>query len=102
MCSRTVYTGKHLKKGSIFISLDTEEVYQVQGIISSWEEMFYGAPVPLMVEATFIPFRNGIISHGLVIPYNIIIGGEMKRIFKDVYMSAKKNGTIHQSLKMRI
>lgn len=89
---------RHLKKGTIFISMDTEEVYQVQGIISSWEEMFYGAPMPLMVEATFIPFRKGIISDGLVIPDNIIIGSGMKRIFKDVYMSAKKNGTIHQPL----
>lgn len=89
---------RHLKKGTIFISMDTEEVYQVQGIISSWEEMFYGAPLPLMVGATFIPFRKGIISDGLVIPYNIIIGSGMKRIFKDVYMSAKKNRTIHQSL----
>lgn len=89
---------RHLKKGTIFISMDTEEVYQVQGIISSWEEMFYGAPMPLVVGATFIPFREDIISDGLVIPYNIIIGGGMKKIFKNVYMSAKKNGTIHQTL----
>ena len=89
---------RHLKKGTIFISMDTEEVYQVQGIISSWEEMFYGAPMLLVVGATFIPFRKGIISDGLVIPYNIIIGSGMKKVFKDVYMSAKKNGTIHQSL----
>lgn len=89
---------RHLKKGTIFISMDTEEVYQVQGIISSWEEMFYGAPMPLVVGATFIPFRKDIISDGLVIPYNIIIGSGMKKVFKDVYMSAKKSGTIHQSL----
>ena len=89
---------RHLKKGTIFISMDTEEVYQVQGIISSWEEMFYGAPMPLVIGATFIPFRKCIISDGLVMPYNIIIGSGMKRVFKDIYMSAKKNGTIHQSL----
>lgn len=89
---------RHLKKGTIFISMDTEEVYQVQGIISSWEEMFYGASTPLMVKATFIPFKRVIISDGLVYPYNVIIGGGMKKIFKDVYMGAKKNGTIHQTL----
>ena len=32
---------RHLKKGSIFISLDDEEVYQVSGITSSWEEMVW-------------------------------------------------------------
>ena len=31
---------RHLKKGTIFISLEDAEVYQIQGIISSWEEMF--------------------------------------------------------------
>ena len=89
---------RHLKKGTIFISLENEEVYQVSGIISSWEEMFYGAPMPLIVEATFMPFRDVIISDGLVIPYNIIVGGGMKQMFKDVYMTAKKSGRIHRSL----
>ena len=63
---------RHLKKGTIFISLEDEEVYQVSGIISSWEEMFFGAPMPLMLEATFMPFRDVIISDGLVMPYNIL------------------------------
>ncbi|MBM6855476.1 hypothetical protein H6B11_15190 [Mediterraneibacter glycyrrhizinilyticus] len=89
---------RHLKKGTIFISMEDEQVYQVSGIISSWEEMFYGAPMPLIVEATFIPFRDVIISDGLVMPYNIMIGGEMKRMFKDVYMAAKKSGQIQRSL----
>lgn len=89
---------RHLKKGTIFISLENEEVYQVSGIISSWEEMLFGAPMPLMLEATFMPFRDVIISDGLVMPYNILVGGGMKRMFKDVYMAAKKSGRIHQSL----
>ena len=89
---------RHLKKGTIFISLENEEVYQVSGIVSSWEEMFYGAPMPLMLEATFMPFRDVIISDGLVMPYNILVGGGMKRMVKDVYMAAKKNGRIHRTL----
>ena len=89
---------RHLKKGSIFISLENEEVYQVSGIISSWEEMLYGAPMPLMMEATFMPFRDVIISDGVVMPYNILVGGGMKRMLKDMYMTAKKSGQIHQSL----
>ena len=88
---------RHLKKGTIFISMENEEVYQVSGIVSSWEEMLFGAPMPLILEATFMPFRDVIISDGLIIPYNIIIGGGMKRMFKDIYMDAKKNGSIHQT-----
>ena len=78
--------------------MENEEVYQVSGIISSWEEMFYGASMPLLVEATFIPFWDVIILDGLVMPYNIMIGGGMKRMFKDVYMAAKKSGQIHRPL----
>lgn len=89
---------RHLKKGTIFISMDEEEVYQVSGIISSWEEMFYGAPMPLMVEATFIPFRDVIISDGLVRPYSVMLGSGIKRMCKDIYMAAKKDGRIHRSL----
>ena len=89
---------RHLKKGTIFISMENKEVYQASGIISSWEEMFYGAPMPLIIEATFMPFRDVIISDGLVMPYNILVGGGMKRMFKDVYLAAKKSGQIHQSL----
>ncbi len=89
---------RHLKKGTIFISLENEEVYQVSGIISGWEEMFFGAPMPLMLEATFMSFRDVFISDGLVMPYNIQVLGGMKRIYKDVYMAAKKNGRIHRTL----
>lgn len=89
---------RHLKKGTIFISAEDEAVYQVSGIISSWEEMFHGAPMPLMVKATFIPFRDVIISDGLVMPYNVIMGSGIKRTLKEVYMSAKKSGQIHRTL----
>ena len=89
---------RHLKSGTIFISMTDEEVYQVSGIVSSWEEMFFGAPMPLIIEATFMPFRDVIISDGLVMTYNILIGGGMKRTYKDIYMDAKKNGRIHRTL----
>ena len=89
---------RHLKKGTIFISMEDGEVYQVSGIISSWEEMFYGAPMPLIIEATFMPFRDVIISDGLVMPYNILVGGGMRRMFRDSYLAAKKSGHIHRSL----
>lgn len=88
---------RHLKKGAVLIYED-EEVYLVSGIISSLDEMFYGAPLPLMMEATLIPFRDVIITDGLVMPYNIIIGSNAKRMFKDTYMNAKTKGKIHKSL----
>jgi hypothetical protein len=55
-------------------------------------------PMPLMMEATFMPFKDVIISEGLVLPYNIVIGGNMARTFKDVYMAAKKSEMLHKML----
>lgn len=85
---------RHLKKGSIFISMENEEVYQVSGITSSWEEMFPHARLPLMLEATFIPFKDVIISDGLVSPYNLVLGRNMAQNLKEVYLKAKGEGRI--------
>jgi len=85
---------RHLKKGSIFISMDDEQVYQVSGIISSWEEMFPFTPLPIIVEATFMPFKNVIISDGLIMPFTISIGHNMASGLKDIYRNAKKNDSI--------
>lgn len=87
-----------LKKGAMLISVEDEEVYQVSGIVSTWDEMFGYARLPLMIQATLIPFEDVIISDGLIQTYNVIIGGNMARVFKDTYMTAKKNGTIHRQL----
>ncbi len=89
---------RHLKKGSIFISGEDEQVYQVLGIVSSWEEMFYYRRPPILMEATLMPFRDAIISDGLVLPYNIVIGGNMARSFKEIYMAAKKGGRLRKTL----
>ena len=87
-----------LKKGAILISAEDEEVYQVSGIISTWDEMFGYAHLPLMIQATLIPFEDVIITDGLIQTYNIIIGSNMARSFKTTYMTAKRNGTIHRQL----
>ena len=85
---------RHLKKGSIFIAISTEKVYQVCGIISSWEEMLgYNIP-PVAMDATLIPFKDVIISDGLVSVLPISFGGGYRSSFKEIYMDAKKKGTI--------
>lgn len=89
---------RNLKSGSIFISGHTDEVYLVSGIISSWEEIFFYRSPPIMLSATLIPFRNVIISDGLVSAYNVVFGGNYSSEWKDIYMAAKKSGSIHKAL----
>lgn len=84
-----------LKKGAILIFTEDDSVYRVSGIMSTWEEMFPYARLPIIIGATLIPFRDVIISDGLLTPYyKFIIGGNMAREFKDIYMEAKNSGRI--------
>ena len=48
-----------------------------------------------MLNAVLIPFKNVIISDGLVLPYNINFGRVYSGESKDIYMTAKKSGSIH-------
>lgn len=89
---------RHLKKGSIFISLDDEEVYQVSGITSSWEEMFPHVRLPFLLDVTLIPFKDVIISDGLVSAYNFVLGRNMVQNVQNIYREAKEAGRIHKTL----
>ena len=79
---------RHLKKGSVFISAEDGTVYMVKGLCSTWEEMIGDAPV--LLDAVLVPFRDSIISDGLVVPYQIYFGKGARADFKEVYMTAKK------------
>ncbi len=46
---------RHLKKGSIFISLDDEKVYLVKGLNSTWREMLDGMSPPILLNTTLLP-----------------------------------------------
>lgn len=89
---------RHLKKGTIFICAENEKVYLVSGIISSRDEVLCGRPLPAVIEAVLIPFKNMIISDGLVTASNLFFGKNMRSEFKDIYLDAKRNGSIHKSL----
>lgn len=89
---------RHLKKGSIFISFKDGDVYLVQGIISSYEEIFWYQKPPIIVEGVIIPFKDVIITDGLFYYRPIRFGGGAKTTFKDTYMNAKHSGSIITSL----
>lgn len=89
---------RHLRKGSVLISVDNNEVYVVKGIYSSWREMLEGYPMPQIVEASLMPFRDVIIHNGIVVPSGVCLGRNMSEQFKQVYLEAKSNGNLHYCL----
>ena len=60
--------------------------------------MFLGWHLPVIMEATLIPFRNVIICDGLIIPLNIYMGSGIARSLKENYMTGKRQREIRTSL----
>jgi len=80
---------KHLKKYSVFMTMEEPAVlYGVCGISHPIEE---GIPYPLptMVEAVLLPFDGKIIYDSFFAPYNISFGKGMRSNFKDSYDETK-------------
>ena len=90
----TFIVERHLKKGSVFISADDNSVYLVNGIFSSWEEMLQDTPLPVILQATLLPFKNVIISDGLISVQPVRFGRNIAVDFKETYMIAKRSGTL--------
>lgn len=81
----------HLQKHSIFMS---DAVYGVRGIYTPLDMMF--PYVPMFVEAVLIPFRNVIITDGLMQspPMQISFGSGARRAFKEQYGAARAAGRV--------
>ena len=89
---------RHLRKGSVLIPVDNNEVYVVKGIYSSWRELLDGYPMPQIVKTTLMPFRDAIIHDGILSIYGMCLGRNMSEQSKQNYLDAKSNGNLHYSL----
>ena len=89
---------RHLRGGSVFISLEDSRVYLVKGITSSYQEMFGNRPMPVIATASLLPFKGIIITDGLLQVSDVIVGPNYTSGFKDVYMTAKQKKKIIKKL----
>lgn len=85
----------HLQKHSIFMS---DAVYGVRGIYTPLDVMF--PYVPMFVEAVLIPFRDVIITDGLLQtpPMHMTFGGGIRAMFKRQYSAARAAAQIRTRL----
>lgn len=86
------YIERLLKKYAVFIS--GEKVYGVLGLYQGLDEIIHPSYLPVLVEATLLPFKGRVIYDGIVIPYNVAFGSGIRADLKDTYMEAKRDGAI--------
>ena len=90
---------RHLKNGSILVSCDEDGgVYMVRGIYSSWRELLGILPMPQTVETALIPFQDVIIHDGIVMPYRVCLGKSMADQVRHMYLNAKEQKRIIESM----
>ncbi len=93
------YVIRYLKNYTVFMSVkEPTHLYGVLGLIDPLEVVLGGAPLPIMVDATLLPFRDRIIYDGLLNPYRIFFGPGMRRSINETYSRLKEREGIIESL----
>jgi hypothetical protein len=85
--SGTFFVFRQFKKYAILIK--DEEVYAVVGLHSTLHEAINEFPLPAMVEAVLLPFKDQIVYDGLLKTQSIYFGGGIRASLAEVYDRAK-------------
>lgn len=86
-----------LKKYAVFIS-PKKNVYAVLALTNDFGEIIHKSKLPLYVKAVLLPFKGKIIYDGLLERYNIYFGGGISSDLKEVYLAAKQNAKVIETL----
>ncbi|MEW6621397.1 MAG: hypothetical protein AB1422_19035 [bacterium] len=91
------YIERFLKKQAIFIS-EKEQVYGVYGLYQGFDELIHPSHLPLLVETVLLPFAGKIVYDGIFHSYKVHFGSGICSNLKEIYMIAKQNNRIIESL----
>lgn len=94
----TFFLFRHLKKGSIFIGGEGNQVYSVQGVTQPLEEIMPSEILPQMVQAVLLPFKGCIVYDGLLTSYPVRFGGGIRSNLNRDYSTAKRKERIITTL----
>ncbi len=85
---------RDLKKYTVFMT--TKDTVKAYGVLGLKDEILtiLPYPLPMVVEAVLLPWKDQIVCDGLVAPYNITFGSGARRNISDSYKMAKSSGII--------
>ncbi|MBV6449816.1 MAG: hypothetical protein MHPDNHAH_00529 [Anaerolineales bacterium] len=90
------YIERILKKYAVFVG--NSKVYGVLALSEPFEHVLGGMPLPAYVKTVLLPFKGKIIYDGLLEGYNLIFGRGISSDISNLYLAAKQQGTIIESL----
>jgi hypothetical protein len=92
------YIIRHLKPYTVFMSgRGTTHLYGVLGLYDPLETVTGGAPLPILVQATLLPFRDRIVYDGIMSFYRITFGRGIRSSLSEEYNRLKeREGIIEQ------
>jgi len=92
------YIMRHLKPYTVFMSgRGTPHLYGVLGLYDPLEAVAGGAPLPILVQATLLPFRDRIVYDGILNFYRITFGRGIRTSLTEEYNRLKeREGIIEQ------
>lgn len=89
---------RYLKSYAIFLDDSTPpKAYGVLGLSSDFDEIL-PFPPPIFTEAVLLPFRDQIVYDGILKPYNVHFGANIRSRLNDDYRNAKERFGIITSL----
>jgi hypothetical protein len=94
------YIERYLKKYHIFIG-PQNKVYAVYGLTQPLSEIIHKSYLPHAVEIVLLPFADKIIYDGVLMQYSVHFGGNISSELKDIYLRAKNNDEIIESLRVQ-
>jgi uncharacterized protein (DUF4415 family) len=72
-------------------------VYAVLGLTTELADML-PFPLPMMLQAVLLPWKGQIVCDGVIVPYDVILGGGIRRDAEESYRQAKAERGIITSL----
>lgn len=89
---------RDLKKFTLVLDeREPPRVYGVLGLTTELTDMM-PFPLPVMLQAVLLPWKGQIVCDGLIAPYNVILGGGIRRNAEESYRQAKAGRGIITSL----
>jgi len=93
------YIMKHLKAYSVLMSSkEPTRLYGVLGLYDPLDVVIGGAPLPVLVQAVLLPFRDRIIYDGVLMTYRIHFGRGIRSSLNETYSRLKERDGIIETL----